>query len=253
MICNKCKKEIDDNSKFCGHCGNIMNEKNNSNNKLIIYLIIGLVILIVFVLAVVVVNNVNKENKNEVKNNEESIKYEKIDLTDFKIVLNNNEYKIIDELKVSDFVNNGWVAPYNSEILNQTIEELQNSMTNSDMIYIGYNSIYLEQDKLALAIYFDMSLPSARVLDSKVTAITIYNKEENKLSDFDFYGLKLGNTMTEKQYKEMFGEKNFVMLEDDINHYYRKSIELSNDFEIGIELITRIDTNKLVSITINKI
>ena len=252
MICNKCKKEIDDNSKFCGYCGNTINEKKKTNGKLIIGLIIGLVIVIVGVLAGVVVNNVNTKNKNEINNNDESVRYEKIDFTDFKIVLNDKEYKISDELKVSDFINNGWVAPYNAETLNQTIEELQKSMSDSDMIYVGYNSIYLEQDKLALAIYFDMSLPNARVLDSKVTAITIYNKEENKLSDFDFYGLKLGKAMTEKQYKEMFGEENFVMLEDDINHYYRKSLELDNDFEIGIELITRVDTNELVSITISE-
>lgn len=251
MICNKCKKEIDDNSKFCNYCGNTINDKKKTNSKLIIGIVIGLVIVIVAALVVVVMNNINTTNKNEINNNDETVKYEQIDFTDFKVILNDKEYKITDELKVSDFVNNGWVAPYNAETLNQTIEELQNSMTDSDMIYIGYNSIYLEQEKLALALYFDMSLPSAKVLDSKVTAITIYNKEENELSDFDFYGLKLGKVMTEKNYKELFGEENFVMLEDDINHYYKKSIELTDDFEIGIELITRIDTDKLVSITIN--
>lgn len=33
MICNKCKKEIDDNSKFCDYCGNVINEKKKPNNK----------------------------------------------------------------------------------------------------------------------------------------------------------------------------------------------------------------------------
>ena len=132
------------------------------------------------------------------------------------------------------------------------MEEIQKSMQESDMLYIGYNSIYLEQDNLSLGVYFDMSSPKTKVIDSRVTAITVYNKEENKSSDFDFYGLKLGKTMTEKQYKEIFGEKNFVMLEDDINHYYRKSIELSDDFEVGIELMTRVDTNKLSGITISE-
>lgn len=222
------------------------------NKKLIIGIVIGLVVAIMALLVVVIVNNINTKNKNEINNNEETIIYEKIDFNDFKIVLNDKEYKITDELKVSDFINNGWLAPYSPETLNKTIEELQNSMLDSDMIYVGYNSIYLEQDKLALAIYFDMSLPNAKVLDSKVIAITIYNKDENEPSNFDFYGLKLGKSMTEKQYKELFGEENFVMLEDDINHYYNKTIELENNFEIGIELITRIDTNKLVSITISE-
>ena len=96
------------------------------------------------------------------------------------------------------------------------------------------------------------SYEDSKVIDSRVTAITVYNKEENKSSDFDFYGLKIGQTMTEKQYKGIFGEKNFVMLEDDINNYYRKSIELADDFEVGLELTTRVDTNKLVSITISE-
>lgn len=171
---------------------------------------------------------------------------------DLKITLNKKEYQITKNMKVSDFVNNGWKATYGEETLNQTIEELQKSIENSDMLYIGYNSVYLEQDNLSLGVYFDMSIPNSKVIDSRVTAITVYNKEENKTSDFDFYGLKLGQTMTEKQYKEIFGEKNFVMLEDDINNYYRKSIELADDFEVGLEFTTRVDTNKLVSITISE-
>ena len=172
--------------------------------------------------------------------------------TDLKITLNKKEYQITKNMKVSDFVNNGWKATYGEETLNQTIEELQKSIENSDMLYIGYNSVYLEQDNLSLGVYFDMSIPNSKVIDSRVTAITVYNKEENKSSDFDFYGLKIGQTMTEKQYKGIFGEKNFVMLEDDINNYYRKSIELADDFEVGLELTTRVDTNKLVSITISE-
>lgn len=171
---------------------------------------------------------------------------------DLKITLNKKEYQITKNLKVSDFVNSGWDATYTEELLNQTMEEIQKSMQESDMLYIGYNSVYLEQDNLSLGVYFDMSSPKTKVIDSRVTAITVYNKDEKKSSDFEFLGLKLGEVITEKDYKEIFGEKNFVMLEDDVNHYYRKSIELSDDFEVGLEFTTRVDTNKLVSITISE-
>lgn len=172
--------------------------------------------------------------------------------TDLKITLNKKEYQITKNMKVSDFVNNGWKATYDEERLNQTIEEIEKSMENSDIIYIGYNSVYLEQDNLSLGLYFDMSSPKTKVIDSRVIAITVYTKEENKSSDVDFYGLKFGEVVTEKDYKKIFGEKNFVMLEDDANHYYRKSIELADDFEVGLEFTTRVDTNKLVGITISE-
>lgn len=172
--------------------------------------------------------------------------------TDLKITLNKKEYQITKNLKVSDFVNNGWDATYTKELLNQTMEEIQKSMQESDVLYIGYNSVYLEQDNLSLSVYFDMSSPKTKVIDSRVIAITVYSKDEKKSSDFEFLGLKLGEVITEKDYKKIFGEKNFVMLEDDKNHYYRKSIELSDDFEVGLEFTTRVDTNKLVSITISE-
>ena len=171
---------------------------------------------------------------------------------DLKITLNKKEYQITKNMKVSDFVNNGWKATYGEETLYQTMEEIQKSMQESDKLYIGYNSVYFEQDNLSLGVYFDMSSPKTKVIDSRVIAITVYSKDEKKSSDFEFLGLKLGEVITEKDYKKIFGEKNFAMLEDDKNHYYRKSIELSDDFEVGLEFTTRVDTNKLVSITISE-
>jgi len=56
MFCNKCGKEIEDNSKFCGGCGNsILNgdtnniepdeiKKNNNNNNMKKYAILGVAI-----------------------------------------------------------------------------------------------------------------------------------------------------------------------------------------------------------------
>ena len=110
-------------------------------------------------------------------------------------------------MKVSDFVNNGWKATYDEERLNQTIEEIEKSMENSDIIYIGYNSVYLEQDNLSLGLYFDMSSPKTKVIDSRVIAITVYTKEElislsNVCKEHNLYfyidGARLGCALTSK-------------------------------------------------------
>ena len=69
------------------------------------------------------------------------------------------------------------------------MEEIQKSMQESAQLYIGYNLVYFEQDNLSLGVYFDMSSPKTKVIDSRVIAITVYSKDEKKSSDFEFLGL----------------------------------------------------------------
>lgn len=64
MICNKCKKEIDDNSKFCGYCGNIINEKKNTNKKTILRILIPVIIVVAVVITLLIINS-NKGNTPE--------------------------------------------------------------------------------------------------------------------------------------------------------------------------------------------
>jgi len=64
MICNKCKKEIDDNSKFCGYCGNTITEKKNINKKTILWILVPVVIIVAIVIALLLINS-NKGNTPE--------------------------------------------------------------------------------------------------------------------------------------------------------------------------------------------
>lgn len=172
--------------------------------------------------------------------------------SDLKITLNKKEFQITDDLKVSDFVNNGWEITLGKELLNLTMEQVAESIADSDTIYIGYNYITLEQDNLSLSLYFDMSSPSTKVIDSKVVAISVYKTDENKKSDLDFYGLKLGEVMTEKQYKQIFGEDNFEIVSDDTSYIYRTLVELDNNFRAEIVILTNLKTNELYNISISR-
>jgi len=80
MICNRCGKEIDNNSKYCYHCGNIFEDSklvesgSNSNNspqvkkgkankglKITFFSILGLCILIVAIITIVVSTGTSSE------------------------------------------------------------------------------------------------------------------------------------------------------------------------------------------------
>lgn len=60
MICNKCKKEIDDNSKLCSYCGNTINEKNEINKKVILWILISVIMVTTIIIILIIINS-NKE------------------------------------------------------------------------------------------------------------------------------------------------------------------------------------------------
>lgn len=57
MICNKCNKEIEDNSKVCSYCGNEIDEKKKISKKVIIILFIVIVVLVIVLVAIFGSNN----------------------------------------------------------------------------------------------------------------------------------------------------------------------------------------------------
>ena len=57
MICNKCNKEIEDNSKVCSYCGNEIGGKKKISKKIIIILAIVIVVLVIVLVAIFGSNN----------------------------------------------------------------------------------------------------------------------------------------------------------------------------------------------------
>lgn len=57
MICNKCNKEIEDNSKICSYCGNDIGGKKKISKKVIIILSIVIVVLVIVLVAIFGSNN----------------------------------------------------------------------------------------------------------------------------------------------------------------------------------------------------
>lgn len=64
MICNKCNKEIEDNSKVCSYCGNEIDEKKKISKKAIIILSIVIVVLVIVLAAIFGSNNKKAQSDN---------------------------------------------------------------------------------------------------------------------------------------------------------------------------------------------
>lgn len=75
MICSKCKKEIDENSKTCSYCGNEISKKKKINKKSII-LLTSIIVAVLIVFAIIIGSTGKKANNakddKEVKNSAES-------------------------------------------------------------------------------------------------------------------------------------------------------------------------------------
>lgn len=64
MICNKCNKEIEDNSKVCSYCGNEIGGKKKISKKIIIILSIVIVVLVIVLVAIFGSNNKKAQSDN---------------------------------------------------------------------------------------------------------------------------------------------------------------------------------------------
>lgn len=169
---------------------------------------------------------------------------------DLKITLNNKEYTYPFG-KVSDFVNKGWEVKDGKEILNKTIEDISSS-SDENMIYVGFNSISLQQDNIVLDITFDTSSTKNKVIDSEIVYLKVYQLDENKTSNIDFYGFNFNTEIDEKDLKELFGSKNYSITSDSNEEKYDKGLTLNETYNVLLELSKDIKTDKLLSIGISK-
>lgn len=153
-----------------------------------------------------------------------------VDWTDLEISLNGKQYKY--PFKVSDFINNGWTAESSeyADILNNNI---------SYSLSKGYNFVVIKQNELSLTMYFDTTTDK-NVLDADVVRFEVTNTNND---NFDFYGLKFGDN--EKQIENLFGTKNYEVLEDDTYYTYRYFKKLENNSTATLELQINIEKNKL--------
>lgn len=55
MICNKCKKEIANNSKKCSYCGNIIEKKMKLNKKIVMWISIPILVVVALVIVLSVI------------------------------------------------------------------------------------------------------------------------------------------------------------------------------------------------------
>jgi len=62
-------------------------------------------------------------------------------------------------------------------------------------------------------------------------------------NNFDFYGLKFG--AKEEQIKNLFGTKNYEVLEEDTNYTYRYFDTLENNLTVTLELQVNIEKDIL--------
>ena len=171
------------------------------------------------------------------------------DFIDLKITLNNKEY-IYPFGKVSDFINNGWEVKDNRDLLNKTIKDIIPNDENT--IYVGFNSISLQQDNIVLDITFDTSSVENKVIDSEVIGFNVYQYDKNKTSDIDFYGLNFDSKINENNFKKIFGTKNYSITSDNNEETYYKRLTLNKTYNIIIELNKDIKNNKLLSIGISQ-
>lgn len=265
MICKKCKKEIDNNSKVCSNCNSAVEDRKGSNSKLIIILIVILVIVTGVLGVVGLTNNTDDVINNDNSNNEDNlVDYEEINVNDLKITLNGKEYKISEDYKLSDFINDGWELENGiwdfleidkTTAINMTHEEINKAVSSKyEGMTTGYNAIALKQNNLLLTFGYDNSELNTKIIDSKIIYMSHQYDEtiNTETLNYDFFGLKVGKLMTLDQFHKMFGNKNVEVTSSNDGYSYYKTTQLDNGTVIKVSVTTQLDTDVIKSIAIDK-
>ena len=157
-----------------------------------------------------------------------------VDWTELEITMNGKQYKY--PFKVSDFITNGWVSESTEyeDLLNNSI---------SYSISKGYNFVVIRQNELLMTVYFDTNATNTKVSESDILRFEIVNTGVSDNNNFDFYGLKFG--AKEEQIKNLFGTKNYEVLEEDTNYTYRYFDTLENNLTVTLELQVNIEKDIL--------
>jgi len=169
----------------------------------------------------------------------------KIDWSGLDLTIAGVDY--IFPLKVSYFINNGWVAESTEfeEILNKTIDEDFLPSGDED-IYVGFNYISLKQNDLQVYVYFDINVMNTKVMDANVTYFEIKRLNENSSDNFNFYGVEFGTS--EDRIVDLFGTKNYRLTDnedDDYFSYIYYGTNTEND-TVGLDFGIDKKTKKLI-------
>jgi len=217
------------------------------NKKILISIGILITLIVVSIIVILVVNNNNnKTNKNdEGWTNEE--KESQVEWSDFEISIDGHEYK--QPFTIADFMNDGWkVALDYQDTINQTVaqaselsEEEKKFYTQNGIDVSGMlNPIYIElnQDNSIISFYIDNTQSDSIVKNANIINITTEGV------DFKFYGVK--NNFTIKEVQDLFGTKNYELMESGDNkltniRYYNTNGSVSFILDPTTELVKGID------------
>ena len=244
---------------------NLNNEKKINNNKNVLW--ISIAIIVIGILTVGAILLLNNEPNNAMNNNE--INTQKTDKTEctpeendedtknigefswdgVKISMNGKDYNF--PIKVSDLINNGWSAKTqdSQELLNKTTNSITDTFNEANVIYAGFNIVYLTQDNLTLEVSFDLSQTDTKVVDTDVIAMKVTKTDDKVDANLDFNGLGFGKKLITSEAKRIFGDKNYSITDDTMYNTYKFFHEV-NGKTYAIAYDTDICSNEIKSIAV---
>ena len=245
---------------------NLNNEEKVKNNKSVLW--IAMAIIIICLLAVGIILLLNNKPNNKANDNEINTKdIDKAECTpeetdkdtknigefvwdSVKISMNGKDYSF--PMKVSDLINNGWSAKTqdSQELLNKTTNYITDTFNDPNVIYAGFNIVYLAQDNLTLEVSFDLSQTDTKVVDTDVIAMKVTKTDDKVAANLDFNGLGFGKKLITSEAKRIFGDKNYLITDDTKYNTYKFFHEV-NGKTYAIVYDTDMCSNEIKSVAIN--
>lgn len=229
------------------------------NKKLLIGIIIAIIIAIITVLTVVIINGIKEkeiETDNEITDKTESNKDAKVVWSDLKINIDGKDYSY--PYNLSKFLENGWqVASNSQEVINQTVAKASEyEMSEAEKQWYIENGYEIPENPTTLAGYeiYKGSSVISFIVDPIQSDVLVRNANVIRMfienTDFNFYGVEKGSTI--KQVQDIFGTKNYELIEmdEDVHTVYHNYISYY-DSNKSVQFILDDNTKRVNNITIS--